>query len=171
MCTDPGIDFLKLTASLELCLGAHAAGEGGVADDVAEGLSVARELSAESNHPSILLSFDRGEEKEWAWSVPLRLVLGEDLALGVVADDLDVDEAAEVELLGAEHGHDGGGGGDEDDGEGGGVVVVVVVEVKVGAPVFFGDQRAAPSVRASPSIFIGQCAAGVYDTLRFPHEY
>lgn len=38
-------------------------------------------------------------------------MLGEDLALGVVADDLDVDEAAEVELLGAEHGHDGGGGG------------------------------------------------------------
>lgn len=44
-------------------------------------------------------------------AVPLGLVLGEDLALGVVADDLDVDEAAEVELLGSEHGHDGGGGG------------------------------------------------------------
>ena len=35
-------------------------------------------------------------------------MLGEDLALGVVADDLDVDEAADVEDLGAEHRHNGG---------------------------------------------------------------
>jgi len=40
--------------------------------------------------------------------IPLRLVLSEDLSLGVITDDLDVDEAAQVELLGSEHGHDGG---------------------------------------------------------------
>mgnify|MGYP001246307221 FL=1 len=48
----------------------------------------------------------------WDWgSAPFWLVLGEYLPLGVVADDFDVDEAAQVELLRAEHGHDGGGGG------------------------------------------------------------
>lgn len=46
-------------------------------------------------------------------AIPLRLILREDLALGVVADDLDVDEAAEVELLRTEHGHDCGVGGGE----------------------------------------------------------
>lgn len=35
-------------------------------------------------------------------------MLGEDLSLGVVTDDLDIDEAAQVELLGSKHGHDGG---------------------------------------------------------------
>lgn len=76
-------------------------------------------------------------------------MLGEDLALGVVADDLDVDEAAEVELLGAEHGHDCGGGGGEDDGEGGGVVgvVVVVVEVRWCPINFWGSARQASERR------------------------
>lgn len=37
--------------------------------------------------------------------VPLWLMLFKDLSLGVVADDPDVDEAAQVELLGSEHRH------------------------------------------------------------------
>jgi len=37
--------------------------------------------------------------------IPLRLVLLEDLALGVVADVHDVDETAQIELLGSELGH------------------------------------------------------------------
>jgi hypothetical protein len=32
-------------------------------------------------------------------------MLCEDLSLGVIADDLDVDEAAQVQLLGPEHRH------------------------------------------------------------------
>lgn len=39
---------------------------------------------------------------------PFGLVLVEDLALGVVANGLDVDEAPDVELLGTEHRHDDG---------------------------------------------------------------
>lgn len=91
--------------------------------------------------------------------VPLGLVLGEDLALGMVADDLDVDEAAEVKLLGAEHGHDGGRGV-------GGMTVRGVVGLwssssllsSLRVPHYFLG-ISAPSVRASPSIFIGQCTA------------
>lgn len=45
-------------------------------------------------------------------SVPFWLVLGEYFSLGVVADDFDVDEAAQIELLRAEHRHDGCGCGD-----------------------------------------------------------
>jgi hypothetical protein len=40
--------------------------------------------------------------------IPLRLVLSKDLSLGMITEDLDIDEAAQVELLGSEHGHDGG---------------------------------------------------------------
>ena len=38
-------------------------------------------------------------------AVPLGFVLLEYFALGVVADDFDVDEAAEIELFRAKHGH------------------------------------------------------------------
>jgi hypothetical protein len=38
--------------------------------------------------------------------IPFRLVLCEHLALGVIADHLDVDEAAKVESFGSEHRHD-----------------------------------------------------------------
>ena len=61
---------------LELRLRPCSLREGGVADDVAEGLAFG-------------------------------FVLLEDFALGVVADDFAVNEAGEVELLGAELGHDG----------------------------------------------------------------
>ena len=44
----------------------------------------------------------RGWKKE---SIPFRLVLCEDFALGVVADDFDVDEAAQIELFRAKHRH------------------------------------------------------------------
>lgn len=37
--------------------------------------------------------------------VPLGLVLCEDLSLGVVTDDPDVNESSQVELLGSEHRH------------------------------------------------------------------
>lgn len=43
--------------------------------------------------------------------VPFGLVLCEDLALCVVANIADLGEAANVELCGAELGHDGGSGG------------------------------------------------------------
>lgn len=65
---------------LQLRLDSCARRQGGVADDVSQGLS-------------------------------LGLVLFEDFALGVVADDFVVDEAADVQLRGAEgreFGHDGG---------------------------------------------------------------
>lgn len=39
--------------------------------------------------------------------LPLGLVFLKDLALGVVANGAGLDEAAQVELLGPEHGHDG----------------------------------------------------------------
>jgi hypothetical protein len=98
---------------LQLRLCAHAGGERYIADDVAEGLSVARncQLSPGFIHRTVFRSIAARRKGYWVLFVPLGLVLGEDLALGVVADDLDVDEAAEVELLGAEHGHDCGGGG------------------------------------------------------------
>lgn len=42
----------------------------------------------------------------WSWfELPLGLVFLKDLALGVVADCAGLDEAAQVELLGPEHGH------------------------------------------------------------------
>jgi hypothetical protein len=40
--------------------------------------------------------------------IPFRLVLSENLALGVVADHLDVDKTTKVEFLGPEHRHVGG---------------------------------------------------------------
>jgi hypothetical protein len=40
--------------------------------------------------------------------IPFRLVLSENLALGMVADYLDVDKTTKVELLGPEHRHVGG---------------------------------------------------------------
>lgn len=39
-------------------------------------------------------------------SLSFRLVLCEHLALGVIADHLDIDEAAKVESFGSEHRHD-----------------------------------------------------------------
>lgn len=39
------------------------------------------------------------------WIIPLGLELLKGFALGVVADDLDVDEAAQIELLRPEHRH------------------------------------------------------------------
>lgn len=47
---------------------------------------------------------ERWRENE---ALPLRLVLLKDLSLGVVANGASLDEAAQVELLGPEHGHDG----------------------------------------------------------------
>lgn len=40
--------------------------------------------------------------------VPLSLVFCEDLALGVVAHDLGVNEATQIQLFGSEHRHVGG---------------------------------------------------------------
>lgn len=44
-------------------------------------------------------------EEEREGDIPFRLVLCENLALGVVADHLDIDETAKVELFGSEHRH------------------------------------------------------------------
>ncbi len=87
---------------LQLGDGAGAGREGGVADDVAEGLS-ARSVSAPNPSRARETQTRHGE------SVPLGLVGLEGLALRVVADDLDVGVAPEVELLGPKHGHGGGG--------------------------------------------------------------
>jgi hypothetical protein len=38
---------------------------------------------------------------------PFRLVLSKDFSLCVITDDLDVDEASDIELLGPEHRHPG----------------------------------------------------------------
>lgn len=117
-------------------------------------------MSAESIH----LTIAAGRRDAGCRDVPLGLVLGEDLALGVVADDLDVDKAAEVELLGAEHGHDGGGGMN---GEG---------EVSWSSsssssslrccPINFGDQRAKRQSLAK--LFYWTMCRGLCDSLRFP---
>lgn len=114
---------------LQLGLRAHARREGRVADDVAEGLSVCgkrarkQSVNALPVFSSVLLSSrlsslpaSRNGAADCFWSgpigwadVPLRLVLLVHLPLGVVADDLDVDEAAQVELLRPEHRHLGEG--------------------------------------------------------------
>ena len=52
--------------------------------------------------PELVQRMFKDVSKRGVDGVPFRLVLLEDLALGVVADDLDVDEAAQVELFGAE---------------------------------------------------------------------
>lgn len=39
--------------------------------------------------------------------LPFRLVLSKDLSLRMITDDLDVDEASDIELLGPEHRHPG----------------------------------------------------------------
>jgi hypothetical protein len=57
---------------------------------------------------------ERGIADDVSERLSFRLVLLEDFALGVVADDFIVDEAAEIELLAPERpefGHDGGGWG------------------------------------------------------------
>ena len=90
-------------AELELRLRARALGQGGITDNVAKSLS-------DRFTQSVLDGFihwrkePRGAQDENG-SVPLRLVLLEDLALGVVADVHDVDETAQIELLGSKLGH------------------------------------------------------------------
>lgn len=52
-------------------------------------------------HPSVV-----GRHEEACAGIPFGLVLREDLALRVVANVADIGEAANVELCGAELGHD-----------------------------------------------------------------
>jgi hypothetical protein len=52
---------------------------------------------------------DSSKESQCA-NVPLDLVILKDLPLGVVADVLDIDKAAQVEALRSELRHDGGPG-------------------------------------------------------------
>ena len=72
-----------------------ALGEGCVADDVAESLSdKARSISRSSQYSAVQVGkycFDGME-----CSSPFGLVLLKDFSLGVIADVLDVDEAAQV---------------------------------------------------------------------------
>ncbi len=98
---------------LELGLRPGSGRKSQVADDVSEGLSVMANRSA--RHCGSQLDL-----REWyrssgklcrCWGVmsgedgdlPFWFVFCEDLSLGVVADDFDVDEAAQVELLRSEH--------------------------------------------------------------------
>ena len=82
---------------LELGLRADALRERGVADNVAQRLSV---------WPFVSHCMDATRELRWA---PLRLVLRVDLALGVVANVADLGKAPDVELGRTELRHDGGG--------------------------------------------------------------
>lgn len=91
---------------LELGNGPGTGREEGVADGVAQGLSV----SNITNAMSVRLFWSPYYCK-WGIAkaqVPLWLGLLKGLALGVVTKDPDVGEAPEVELLGTEHGHFGG---------------------------------------------------------------
>ncbi len=98
---------------LELCLCAHTGWELEVADNVAECLS--------GGQLSVFLAWKDSQQCQFSndcdcarkvVAVPLSLKLGERLPLGVVANDLDVDVASQVELLGTEErvwlGHNGG---------------------------------------------------------------
>jgi hypothetical protein len=83
---------------LELSLRADSLWKGGISDNVSQCLAVRA------------LSLARGLHEE-VGSIPFRLVLGEHLALGVVADVANVYIASNVELGRAELRHDGGGYG------------------------------------------------------------
>ena len=81
---------------LQLGLGAHATWEGCVADDVSQRLpfgscqlSIAQEIGVLARNAS--------------WErIPQGLILGKDLAAGVITNDARIGEAANVEPLGAE---------------------------------------------------------------------
>lgn len=85
---------------LELCLGAHTLRKRSIADDMTKSLPI-RSQSQPLHMPK---AFARTRPDS-----PLRLICGEHLALGVVANIADVDIAPDVKLLRAEHRHDGGG--------------------------------------------------------------
>ena len=87
---------------LELGLGSCPRGEGGVSYDVAQSLPIVfrDKLSAKNeNHIG-----DRTRSEGNAGG-PLGLKLSESFSLGVVPNDVDVEEAADVELLGPELRH------------------------------------------------------------------
>lgn len=89
---------------LELCLGTDTLRQCSVADHVAQSLS-GRET--ESALQSGQLDARCDAALAGSCGVPLRLKLGEDLALGVVANVADIDEAAQIEAGGSELRHGG----------------------------------------------------------------
>ena len=89
---------------LKLRLCSRSCGEGHIADDVSKSLSIDRNvISRASNNSEISISptieMRRCSAGMGVPIVPFRLVLSEDLPLGVISDDLDIDEASQVELL------------------------------------------------------------------------
>ena len=97
---------------LELGFGADSGREGCVSDHVAEGLSV-NPISAAILSPfscsilrrSLVFVFYLAVLARKEFCIPLCLVGLKDLSLGVVAQGADIDETAQIELLGAEHRH------------------------------------------------------------------
>ena len=96
---------------LELGFGADSGREGCVSDHVAEGLSV-NPISAVILPPfsfsiqaAVLIFNSSAYRARKEFCVPLCLVGLKDLALGVVAQGANIDETAQIELLGAEHRH------------------------------------------------------------------
>jgi hypothetical protein len=88
---------------LQLGLGADTLGQRGVSDYVAEGLSIATRIS--NFFHGIKMNSLGGKDIEKMQvkdAVPFRLILFENLTLSVITDNTDVDEASNVELLGAE---------------------------------------------------------------------
>lgn len=91
---------------LELGLGAGTLRKAGVADDVAERLSVRSRKSdlrflnkVEGSHAMVVIPFQCRHGK----SVPFGLHLREGIALVVIPDQTGIDESREVEPLGVKH--------------------------------------------------------------------
>lgn len=97
---------------LELGLCTRLRWKAQVADDVAQGLSDRNRASAQYSQPQSDSQFRISTLHSASLRVvrnrvriPLGLILSKDLSLGMVADDLDVNEASQVELFRSEHRH------------------------------------------------------------------
>jgi len=94
---------------LELCLRAGSCWKAHIADDVSQSLSINKNLV--SIALSIRIAFAESQcFCAMCWrlrvlNVPLWFVRRENLPLGVIANDLDVDEPTKVKLLRSEHRH------------------------------------------------------------------
>lgn len=94
---------------LELCLGSSSGWESQVANHVPKSLSIIRQWLAwyqqDQEHSKRCLYRSAWRFSERREYIPLRFMLCENLSLGVITNDLDVDEAPQIQLLWPEHRH------------------------------------------------------------------
>lgn len=86
-------------------LGAHSWWEGGVADDISKSLPEKRGFQRRDSREAMNVMSRAVSKGIGVRDLPFCLVLLKDLPLGVVSKDSDIDEAAQVELLGPELSH------------------------------------------------------------------